>query len=537
MPNIDPETFRGKLYLLVLDKVVIGALIAIAFLVYDQWKTQEIRRYASAQEETQLGFRRAEYVRQLVPIVLDSKQDILYRAHSLGALVETKSIDANSAVNFAQKLLDSNVLGSEEYTKDDQNVPRFIHRSPTGEDYFLATMLKTMPSGLPALLNEYRQNLLRLTGQEREVPRVLNDAAGFWRRLFRETIRRHRDSELDLLDSDEFLVNNLDALHTIVPEFLTRGEADELAKRGVKGLRILGSIRLLRSSREANAHAVMQLRSVADPASRDRYALELAAKIIERLPKDHLLCASLSSQLLAIVLRREDMALHRKQLGDERSPVEDRFHAATEYLVWCAGFPKDAPQLEPTVLPVIREFYEQLKRTPVGSPLGLNYPMSEMFRLNYPIEWALIRILMKANSGPNRAPGSEAERLLSDIFSLPEEKLVQGGLHHFAREWKKGQIRMVELVGVWKDADGYFEFKPDGTFGYAVTRSALSAGRLDAEGTFRLEGDAFTFESDKVCGKQKGVYRLQTKTEGKLTFTPVKEDCRQRRLVSLERIP
>ena len=32
-----------------------------------------------------------------------------------GALVETKSIDANSAVHFGEMLLDSNVLGSSAY--------------------------------------------------------------------------------------------------------------------------------------------------------------------------------------------------------------------------------------------------------------------------------------------------------------------------------------------------------------------------------------------------------------------------------------
>ncbi len=82
IPPVDPESFRGKLYLLVLDKVVIGALIAIAFLVYDRWKTEEVRRYTVAQEETQLGFKRAEYVKQLVPIVLNGHQDIQYRAHA-----------------------------------------------------------------------------------------------------------------------------------------------------------------------------------------------------------------------------------------------------------------------------------------------------------------------------------------------------------------------------------------------------------------------------------------------------------------------
>ena len=78
--GIDSESFRGKLYLLALDKIVIGALIAVAFVVYDHWKTQELHNY---EDETQLAFRRAEYVKDLAPIVLDAKQDVLYREQCL----------------------------------------------------------------------------------------------------------------------------------------------------------------------------------------------------------------------------------------------------------------------------------------------------------------------------------------------------------------------------------------------------------------------------------------------------------------------
>lgn len=98
-------------------------------------------------------------------------------------------------------------------------------------------------------------------------------------------------------------------------------------------------------------------------------------------------------------------------------------------------------------------------------------------------------------------------------------------------------LTVEELAGVWKDIDGYFEFKPDGTFAYATTLDALKAGTLEAHGTFRVEGDEFSFVSDNICGDRIGVYLLQTKTENKLTLTAVKEECGQRRLPSLERIP
>ena len=45
IPKVNPESFQAKLYLLLLDKVVIGALIAVAFVTYDRGKTQELRNY------------------------------------------------------------------------------------------------------------------------------------------------------------------------------------------------------------------------------------------------------------------------------------------------------------------------------------------------------------------------------------------------------------------------------------------------------------------------------------------------------------
>ena len=245
---VDPESFRGKLYLLVIDKVVIGALIAIAFLVYDRWKTQEVRHYTTVQEETQLGFKRAEYVKQLVPIVLDGREDIQYRAHAFSALVETNSIDANSSVRFAQMLLDSNVLGTYQYgpTNPLQN-----------EKYFLATMLKTMPAGLPALLTEYANSLAIAPGRQ-------NYGRYFWKKVFLETVGRYKDSELDVLESDRFLADFINVLY-IINEYLSPTAAEEWSKRKLKGLRIIGSIRLFQSNREPNAYALSQLESAIDP--------------------------------------------------------------------------------------------------------------------------------------------------------------------------------------------------------------------------------------------------------------------------------
>ena len=45
----DPESFQSKVYLLILDKLVIGAMIGLAVLVYDAYRTREQRQHDNAQ--------------------------------------------------------------------------------------------------------------------------------------------------------------------------------------------------------------------------------------------------------------------------------------------------------------------------------------------------------------------------------------------------------------------------------------------------------------------------------------------------------
>ena len=145
---------------MIIDKIIIGAIIGISFIVYDNLKTKELRHYTESREEIDLGFKRAEYVKELVPIVVDNSKDVLFRAHSLGALIETKSIAPYSAINFAQKILLSDVLGAGHFNVSTSNpvngeIATYSIESGTSSDYFEDVIFKTMPEGLPAILKEY----------------------------------------------------------------------------------------------------------------------------------------------------------------------------------------------------------------------------------------------------------------------------------------------------------------------------------------------------------------------------------------------
>jgi hypothetical protein len=87
-----------------------------------------------------------------------------------------------------------------------------------------------------------------------------------------------------------------------------------LSKRGVKGLRILGSIHLLQHSKEANSYARRQLEATIDPmldarlsfrtppVNRDPHALKLGTETVKLLHKHGIGCFSLINALLKVIM-------------------------------------------------------------------------------------------------------------------------------------------------------------------------------------------------------------------------------------------
>ena len=96
--SIDPESMKGKFFLIVADKLVIGAILALAFYAYDWWKTNETRTYNQIIQNTQDDFKRAEFTKELLPIVLDKSQEITTRIEVLGSLIRTRTIGEKLSV-------------------------------------------------------------------------------------------------------------------------------------------------------------------------------------------------------------------------------------------------------------------------------------------------------------------------------------------------------------------------------------------------------------------------------------------------------
>jgi hypothetical protein len=85
------------------DKLILGAVIAAGFVAYDQWKVQEAQRYEEAVQ-------RAEYLKEFVPIVVNSDDDVLVRAQALVALIDRRAVDPRTAFVLTERLLRSGLM-------------------------------------------------------------------------------------------------------------------------------------------------------------------------------------------------------------------------------------------------------------------------------------------------------------------------------------------------------------------------------------------------------------------------------------------
>ena len=89
----DADSFRGKLYLVLLDKLIIGAVIAVAFLYYGHRLEVERTELADSREkitaEIQREFERARLAKDLLPLILDKSKDVVARGYVVRSALST----------------------------------------------------------------------------------------------------------------------------------------------------------------------------------------------------------------------------------------------------------------------------------------------------------------------------------------------------------------------------------------------------------------------------------------------------------------
>lgn len=294
--NIDPESFRGKLYLLVFDKVVLGALIGIAFFVYKQWEIKDQRAY---EDRTTLAFQRAGYVKELVPMVVDSSRELAARSQALIALIETGSVGDKNALGLTEFLLRQGLIRSE--------YPELLRWN--GDHPLIDALGTRMPSALEPVLNQYLVSAA--PDDKRQIDaRTRMDIEEFWSVLFVRTLDRQSDVQLALLNSDEFLSKYLwvmDRLLDRVDGYLRQKMSKVWSSRNVKGLRILAALRSV-GDIGLTQHALGRnyLLTVVSPPRLTDSSLALAGTVIRMQEKRQWASRALATRCLEIVLRADD---------------------------------------------------------------------------------------------------------------------------------------------------------------------------------------------------------------------------------------
>ena len=103
--NEPANPFSAQLLLLIVDKLIIGAIIAVAFFCYDRYKTTESRKYQEQQQQIQLRFEQSRLLKEFLPIIQDSSVDLVTRGYVLRSAVLSRALDAAAAFEIGQDFL------------------------------------------------------------------------------------------------------------------------------------------------------------------------------------------------------------------------------------------------------------------------------------------------------------------------------------------------------------------------------------------------------------------------------------------------
>ena len=108
LKRTDPETFRGKLLLICCDKLLIGAILGLAFFAYDGYRISDDQAFQERLAERdegianrQLAYEQTRMAREILPFVLDPSRDIGARGYLISSALSAGHIDPQVAVEVA----------------------------------------------------------------------------------------------------------------------------------------------------------------------------------------------------------------------------------------------------------------------------------------------------------------------------------------------------------------------------------------------------------------------------------------------------
>lgn len=289
LSKTDPESFKGKMYLLLFEKVLLGAIIATAFVVYDRYKEADAHKFqtdliqltqrleterATAQQKleqeraiTQQTLERTKILGELIPLLRDPRGDPLARAYLLRSAVKTDVIDADGAVDLASDL--------------------FI--DALTEEQFARVMSIVIPDGVPAIARQgvklsgiwrkerkdpfFPRSMFEPENISEEMRKTLKQGRA-WRRVLEDALPILDRVQSNELENTSAISNHLYGLFVLMNTGYLF-EAQNLAQRKCRAVRLIGNIsRMLLEDREATEQVSRELKG--DHTSFDKIQLPTA---------------------------------------------------------------------------------------------------------------------------------------------------------------------------------------------------------------------------------------------------------------------
>ena len=401
---IDPNSTGGKLFLLVVDKLFIGAILAGAFVIYDYWKTEEVRKYNQIIQTAQDNFKRAEFTKELLPIVLSQKENVSIRIEVLGSLIRTGSIEESSAFDIVLSLLrEDKLVRGNNLLADTQLVASIVR-----------AISPIIPSILPQILDAYGHY-----SNKNDAPPGYNEVL---LKAFEYAWRNYSDDKLKILGDKNFVAKHLDKLMDITPQ--RNSQHEYWTDTSLLALIILRDIEIGRSARtetDTVVQAQSRLAEFLDPKSDDSESINLSVALFHALQnndKTEFIESAFS------VIERLDRIIEdsRGVLPEKRDPSHNQLAAAMHFVVQASATNSAAERL---AMPIVREFYDFL-RSDVDISFG-----------KYPMQRTAVCVLVRSmsNVGHGNSRSSQADELLSHLSRLQKNKLRAANIGFLVDGW------------------------------------------------------------------------------------------------------
>jgi len=415
MPSsLDPESMKGKLFVLVIDKLVIGAILALFFFGYQYWKTgddrkynerinSEAREYNSIIRNSQDEFKRAQFIKELLPIVLNENETIQSRIEILGSLIRTQSIDPSSAIAISLSMLREGRLAQK-----DSGIPNDVLVNS-----FVRMLGPIIPDVLPEILDAYDY-----------YPNISGAPSGYASvliRAFEHAWRHNSTKELKVLDDPGFVADNLATIDKILPQ--AHLQYKEWNDTSPLVLRLIRDIQILKNAREENETVTAARRRLSERlgiTSNDAEAIQLSTALFFEI-RGVLSDTAFVRQAFAVVMQPDKVTKTFSKLArlEKHNPYLHQFTAAERFLLRASSA---NPEGESLAIPVVKSFLERLQN-------------EEIEFGNFPIERTMVCVLVLSMSAkePDRKRRERAEKLLEAFAVLPETKLHAANLGFLAQ--------------------------------------------------------------------------------------------------------